>query len=141
MPGHERSVTCLWPLFPLRKYNHCPCRLGAPSTLHRAKKRDRIVYSSGWGVCKFAKQDMRERHPLTTGPLFATITEFGYLMLRDVLLDFNNIATRTELRVQRTLLFGSYFLRTFLFTGHGGYAPIHLVIKLNRLATRCFLCT
>ena len=39
---------------------------------------------------------------------------------RDVLPPFGNIVARTERRVQGTLPFGPYVLRTKLFVGHGG---------------------
>ena len=41
-------------------------------------------------------------------------------MPRDVLIPFHNIVARTERCVQRTLLFGLYFLRTKFFVGHRG---------------------
>ena len=44
----------------------------------------------------------------------------GCVVPRDVLPLFRNIAARTERRVQRTLPFGPYFLRTKLFVGHRG---------------------
>ena len=71
-------------------------------------------------VGKFIKQDAREWYPSTTGPQLPTMTDSGYLVLRDVLPEFHNIVTLTDRRVQRTLLFGRYFLRILLFAGHGG---------------------
>ena len=41
-------------------------------------------------------------------------------MPRDLLPPFHKIFARTEPCVQRTLLFGPYFLRTKFFVGHGG---------------------
>ena len=56
-------------------------------------------------VGKFVKQDVREWCPSTTGPLLPTMTDSGYLVLRDVLPEFHNIPMHTERRVPRTLLF------------------------------------
>ena len=42
------------------------------------------------------------------------------LVPRDALPLLRNIVTRTERRIQRTLPFRPYFLRTKLFIGHGG---------------------